>query len=396
MKSSCFKIAIQNIINNRSKTIITIISICIAVCSVCIISAVGTTGEILIKDELNQLGANCITVGINGETSGIPLNNKQLEIVKNNMNVKDVTPIITKLSEIKSRGYISKCVVWGVDENAKNIVSLKTLYGNSLSKENIIAKQNVCVVDNHIANIFYGRDNVVGKKINILFNNKYVNFDIIGVVQTGGNLTQNIVGGYMPSFVYIPCTTMQKHLLNTKYDKIAFTVKENCDEELSQKIINTQLSNEIGIDNGYVMQNLNNSNKQIDNVTKLVSKILTAIAGISLIVATLSVMTIMFSAVKERTKEIGIKKAIGASQWVILSEFSAEIFTLGLIGSIIGNILAYIILITFGIIFNISFHITIFMMIKFSIITIILSMIFGIYPAYKASKLNAVDALRYN
>lgn len=396
MNCSYFKIAINNIIKNKSKTVITIISICIAVCSVCIISAVGATGQVLIKNELNQLGANCITVGINGETSGIPLNYNQVEIIKSNKNVKDVTPIITKFAEIKLRGYISKSVVWGIDESAKDIVSLKTLYGTNLTKENILAKQNVCVVDKHIANMFYGRDNVVGKKIDILINNNYITFDIIGVAQTGGSMAQNLMGGYIPSFVYIPCTTMQKYLLQQEYDKIAFTLNENSNEDLSQKIITSQLSEEIGINNAYVSQNLNSSNQEIDNITKLVSQVLTAIAGISLIVATLSVMTIMFSAVKERTKEIGIKKAIGASRTVILSEFAAEIFTLGFIGSIIGNVLAFILLTIFGALFKVDFQITISLMLKFSAITIALSMLFGIYPAYKASKLNAVDALRYN
>ncbi|MEG1448102.1 MAG: FtsX-like permease family protein, partial [Oscillospiraceae bacterium] len=232
--------------------------------------------------------------------------------------------------------------------------------------------------------------------IDILIGNNYVSFDIIGVVQTGGNITQNIMGGYIPSFVYIPCTTMQKYLFQQEYDKIAFTLNEDVDEQLFQKVITDQLSEEVGIKNAYVSQNLNSTNQEVENITKLVSKVLTAIAGISLVVATMSVMTIMFSAAKERTKEIGIKKAIGASRSVILTEFAAEIFTLGFIGSIIGSTLAFLILMVFGGIFGVKFEITFMLLFKFSVITITLSMLFGIYPAYKASKLNVVDALRYN
>lgn len=402
MFSRSIKIAYSNIKSNLTRSIITIIGIAIAVLSLCLIAVIGDFGKEMISSEFKSLGGECLMVGVNGEENNLPLTDNEAEILKSNKYVSSVSSIITKLTQIRMRGYISKSLVWGIDENAKDIVSLKIVYGKLFSKDEIRARENVCVVDKTVAKSFYGRENIVGKNIDIFLNGAYVRFKIIGVVKTGGGMMQGIMADYIPNFVYIPSSVLQKYLGTSQYDKFAVLTNKNMDKVVASNSIQNTLSNATGMVNGYIIKDMSEANEQAENLTKNIEKILSFIALISLIVATMNIMTIMVSATKERTREIGIKKAVGATTFDILLEFAAEILTLGLIGSIIGTLFAEGLLACFNMALkafqatnlNLSLSLGFIAPITFSALSVGLSLVFGIYPAYKASKLDAVDALR--
>ena len=406
MIARSFKMAFSNIKINLTRTIITIIGISISVFSLCLISVVGNFSRELLDEEFKSLGSDSIIVGITDEGAKIPLTDKESNIIKVNSNVKSVASVLTKFSQVRMHGYISKCLVWGIDENAKNIVSLKTMYGRGLLREDIASGDKVCLVDKNIAKLFYNRENIVGKNIDILLNGKYNRFKIIGVVRTGGGLTNGIMSNYVPGFIYVPNTCLKNILGTNQYDKFAVEIKDKALKKETADNIEQSLLSLIGKQKGYRAEDMEKVNEQGKMISAYVEASLSATAGISLLVATMSIMTIMISESKYRVKEIGIKKSIGANNLDIIAEFTAEIFTLGLIGSIIGISFAELALLFIRLFLGFNNNLDLLLLnpksislgvlapVLYSLLSISLSLAFGIYPAYKASKIDITQALK--
>lgn len=242
---------------------------------------------------------------------------------------------------------------------------------------------------------FYHRENIVGKKIKISLDGYYETFEIIGVVSSGGNLLQNFIGEYVPSFVYIPYSSMQKTLGQKGFDQIALKVTEETDIEVFTEQIVRQLDEKEGEDGIFRAQNIAQQKEKLNRIMQLVSQILSIIASISMVVAGLGIMTVMLAAVSERTKEIGIKKSIGATKVDIVREFLIE-SRLYLAGKFsrssdgAGNrwlgcqVLKNDFLFESGsVLFTILFAVA-------------NGLVFGVYPSCKAANLKPVDALRHD
>lgn len=284
--------------------------------------------------------------------------------------------------------------LWGIDSKANQIISLQVLYGRGLNNFDVKSCSNVCMVDQNFSKIMYGRDNIVGKKISILCGNIIEDFEIVGITKTGSGILQNVMGEYIPNFVYIPYTTMQNATGKKSFDQIAVKVKDGVNVDIAGNDILQSLFRYNGISSGYHANNLSKQRQALSNIMNIVTIILSAVGTISLFVASLSIMTVMLVSVNERTKEIGIKKSIGASKYNIMLEFISEalfLSTIGCIaGSIIGVLVSYIGFWFFGMNLSININI-IFSAVAFSIMT---GVIFGAYPAFKAANLKPVDALR--
>ena len=207
---------------------------------------------------------------------------------------------------------------------------------------------------------------------------------------------QNMLGEYVPSFLYLPYTTMQSASGQDHFDRIAVRAAEGEDPDRVGEEIITQLCQTSGRSESMcTVENMAKQKEGLNRIMDLVTLVLSAIAAISLVVAGLGIMTMMLTSVNERTKEIGIKKSIGASEGIILLEFLIEAFTLSLVGSIIGaGVGLGIVLICCaigGIPMAINWTLT-WAVIGF---TVLLGVLFGVYPAAIAAKLRPVDALRF-
>ena len=304
--------------------------------------------------------------------------------------------LITRTAEASSRNLKTNSLVFGIGENAGKIISLKTIYGRTINKKDISNKNNVCIVDQKLCQKFYSRDNILGKKISILAGDVYEDFEVIGVAKPGRGLLENVFGSCMPDIIYVPHSSIQSQTRTGKFDQIAVKIKKNqklSTEEIGKKIaenltLNCQENRE------YISNDLSKQISGLIKVLDTITVILSVIGSISLLVSSLSIMVVMLVSVGERTKEIGIKKAIGGSSLLIMLEFLMEavIITLlvSLTGIILGNIIFFIGSKLFSFPLVINFNI-IALGLLFSLIT---GLVFGIYPAYKASKMKPVDALR--
>ncbi|MEG2814483.1 MAG: ABC transporter permease, partial [Oscillospiraceae bacterium] len=263
------------------------------------------------------------------------LNEKELEEIQKTKNVTAATPLMTGVSTISVRNKTSQCILWGVDYNAADIVSLELLYGRMIRKSDVKQKQNVCIVDEAFAKQTYHRNNVVGKTVDVIINGKTQTFNIIGVVKSGGNLLQGLMGDIVPTFMYAPFSTISELSKQNGFTQIVAKIDESLPESVTTSSIVHNL--DVGKNEKISFESLNKQKDKLNGILDIATLVLSCIGGISLLVAGLSIMTVMLVTVNERTREIGIKKAIGASRKIILLEFLSESLILSLLGSILGT-----------------------------------------------------------
>lgn len=389
------KCSLKNLSRKKIRSFLTILGVSIGVASVIIIGNISQCGSSAITGELDSLGLSGLTITSDSTDSGVyNLTEDELKVVKHNNNVKQASPILMQNTNVYNSSNQINSFLWGIDSKANQIISLQVLYGRGLNNFDVKSCSNVCMVDQNFSKIMYGRDNIVGKKISILCGNIIEDFEIVGITKTGSGILQNVMGEYIPNFVYIPYTTMQNATGKKSFDQIAVKVKDGVNVDIAGNDILQSLFRYNGISNGYHANNLSKQRQALSNIMNIVTIILSAVGTISLFVASLSIMTVMLVSVNERTKEIGIKKSIGASKYNIMLEFISEalfLSTIGCIaGSIIGVLVSYIGFWFFGMNLSININI-IFSAVAFSIMT---GVIFGAYPAFKAANLKPVDALR--
>ncbi len=217
---------------------------------------------------------------------------------------------------------------------------------------------------------------------------------MVGIVKTGTGLLQNVIGNYIPTFVYIPYTTAQNSMQREDYDQIAVKVKSGGDAENVGKLIVTRLDSINGTTDAFVSNNLAKQKDGLLHVLNIVSLVLSAVGAVSLLVAGLSIMTVMLVSVRERTREIGIKKALGATRGAIMTEFLFEAVMISLIGCAIGVAAGLVVSLLGAEYFHIPFAARpdlILLAVGFAVLS---GTVFGVYPAYQAARLKPADALR--
>ena len=384
--------AVKNIFRKKLRSLLTIIGIAIGVLSVIVISTIGEIGKSSIGNEIDSIGMDGLSVRIvRGDDR---LFTAQLDTIKTLEGVSGAMPLMLQYTEGIMRGIRSDCAVWGVDAGAQEIVSMSLCHGRYINKGDIASKAKVCIVDESYARKIYKRSNVVGKTVSLSMNGRMEEFEIIGVVVTGGNLMQGLIGSFVPCFLYLPYTTLKSYMGNSNFDQIAVKLTDSADPSETSEEIRYSLSSFSGPGNAVRIENLSAQRAQLEGILEIVAVVLSVIAGISLIVAGLSVMTVMLVSVSERTKEIGIKKSIGASNGKIMLEFILEALIISGIGTALG-LLAGVILSAVGcFILGIPLLLSPEMLLFTCLFSMGAGVLFGGYPAVQAAKLRPVDALR--
>ena len=388
------KNSVKNIFRKKLRSILTIVGIGIGVLSVVIISLIGEVGKETLNAELNSMGIGGFCVRAVSDGDEKQFGEEELELVRADASVEGATPLITKVMKIEARQLLSQAVVWGIDENAADIVSLELLHGRLIRPSDVSTKANVCLVDESFAQLLYKRSNIVGKTVRIRLDDGTAEFTVVGVVASGGNILQGLMGDVVPTFLYVPFTSLSRLGDATSFSQIVAKLDPAADEDEAELSIVSTLSRRLNGAASIKVENLNRQKDKLNGIVDLVAGVLSVIGGISLLVAGLSIMTVMLVTVHERTREIGIKKSIGANRRTILLEFLTEAFLLSLIGSVAGAA-AGLLLGTagcwmLGMAISIDFR-TVGFCILFSVGT---GVLFGVYPAVQAARLKPVEALR--
>lgn len=389
-----FKNAIRHFRRKRVRSALTVLGIGIGVLSVVLVSMIGQVGKVAIGQELDSMGVGGLYISTSTTAKEQLFPDEALEAVLQNSNVVDVSPVLTKAAQVKMRQKTSQTVVWGVAAHVDRIVSMNLLCGRLINAQDVRSNARVCVIDETLAQRSYARTNVVGKTVSLQTNGVYEDFTVIGVVQSGGNLLQNLMGTTVPSFLYAPYTTLSQISFGNGFTQMVVKLVGGVDEAAATQTVIQDIRSVMSGEETLVVQNLNQQKDSLNAVLSIVSQVLSAIGSLSLFVAGLSIMTVMLVTVNERTREIGIKKSIGATKKRILCEFLAEALLLSLFGSIIGSVTGVTIGVLGSLILSMPLVIdlsSILYSVGFAATT---GVLFGVYPAIKAAGLPPVAALR--
>lgn len=379
--------------SNKMRTMLTVIGIAVGVMSVVTVASIGEIGKSSINAELTGMGMDNLVVSSQSGSSK-KLTESELDKIKQLDDVGNAMPLMSIMTSGKLRGNYDTYMVWGVNEDADNVIDLEVLHGRLLNRGDIAQKSNVCVIDEAIALENYKRTNIVGKTISLSIGGNTVEFEIAGVVKNGVNTLQNMLGGFIPDFVYIPYSVMQEYSGRSSFDQITVKLEDNAQSVSAAAEVKKMLSSGSS-ESDYSVDNLLSQKEKMNNILSIASAALSAVAGISLIVSGISIMTVMLVSVSERTREIGIKKSIGASRGVIISEFLFESVLITFIGGLIGITAGVIISALIGAAAGGGLSVNFGLCGTVLLISLAVGGIFGVYPAVKAADLKPVYALRY-
>lgn len=383
-----------NIFRSRTRSLLTMAGIAVGVFSVVLISTVGTVGTQQVSETLVTMGVDTLLVQAADNSVSVTLTDSDVSEVRAVDGVTDVMPLMASMTEVKMIGRRLDCYVWGVDKSADRLISLEAKHGRLVNNSDAAARLKVCVIDEQFAIESYGRSNVVGKKLSMFLGGKYHEFEIIGVAESGLSSLQGMLSNIMPGFMYIPITTMQSLCGRTTYDKLAVKIDDmNSDGVIVDKVMGA-LDRKNGITDGYICNNLLSQKGQLDDILSIVTTALSLVAGISLVVSGISVMTTMMMSVGERTREIGIKKSIGAKKRDICAEFLMESVVLTIMGSGAGIAAGLAVSAAGCVIAGVPFVLNIGSLMISALAAAAVGAVFGAYPAYKAASLKPVEALR--
>ncbi|MDD6490392.1 MAG: ABC transporter permease [Clostridia bacterium] len=376
----------------KGRTFLTIIGISIGITSVILISNISQCGSSALSDEIDGLGMGGLTVSLKNNSA--PLTKKELKTIQSLPYVEYAMPIMFENTDVYVRDEKSSVYLWGINQYAKDVISLNLIYGRFINAGDIKSTSKICLVDQKFADSHYGTDNIVGRKIIIINNGISDEYKVVGILKTGSGLLQNMMGTYIPNFVYIPYTTMQTTIHSSNYSQIAIRLKSNIDSEKAGKDIIKTIERNSNVHDVYTVTNLAQQKENLNNIMNIFTIILSSVGAVSLLVANLNIMNVMLVSVTERTREIGIKKSIGASSKNIIAEFLSEAAILSVMGCVCGIFCGMIISLLGTLALGLTFKPRIDIIIFTMLLSIITGSIFGIYPAVKASKLKPVDALR--
>ncbi len=373
----------------RLRSLLTISSIAIGTAMVVLILCIGLVGTEAVNEELENMGVNGLSISASdGLTMPCLTTIRQLPMVTQAM------PLSLQFASARLEGQNYAVVGCGIDAGADQVISLKLLHGRLLSRGDISGEELVCVVDASLAQEVYGRDNVVGQSLTLYYETGMRELTIVGVTATGSSLLQNVTA-LIPYMVYVPYTTQQTATGLQTIDQIAVRLTTNTVSDEAETTIRRVLTRS-GEPIGTLMtENLASQRERLDSMVDIVSLALTAVSAVSLLVSGFGIMTVMLSSVNERTREIGIKKAIGATRRRILAEFLAGAVLLSGFGALVGIVLgsgAVLLgcsVLGYPPVFPAESLLAVFGL------TLLLGMLFGAYPAYQAAGLRPVEALRY-
>ncbi len=397
--------AISTIFSNKLRSSLTMLGIIIGVSSVIVMVSIGEGAQKGVTSRIEQLGTNLLIItpgnqtqtnvrgGSGGSSSTDSLTNSDVIAIKDIEGVSAISPEISGRKQSVFKNKNVNTTITGVFSEYEEVRNFKIEYGQFISDVNNKNFDRVAVVGKDIVTNLFEEKSPIGKNLRIENNI----FTVIGVMEQKG---QQGFGRSADDVIFIPLSTAQARVFgNTSLSTINVSVENTEEMGRVKNEIEYTLLKEHGIDDSnkadFTVLNQADAIETLNEVTQIFTILLGGIAGISLIVGGIGVMNIMLVSVTERTREIGIRKAIGAKEKDILLQFLTESTLLSLAGGIIGILISFLVVLFVKSKLGMDTSITIKSIILAFIFSASVGMFFGALPAYKAGKLNPIDALRF-
>ncbi len=382
--------ALKAIWANKMRSALTMLGIVIGIFSVVALISLGSSSTSTVTESIEGMGSNLITVMVYGKR--IDLNLDDVEEMGTLDGVGAVSPYGSGQLTLKNGTETMDISVEAVNEDYDEIREYELMSGRFINENDEKLRLRVAVVGIDVANELYGTTDVVGNELTAAG----VRFTIIGVLEEQGDT----ILGSGDEIALIPFSTGTRLMKNTTISSVYASAQDSdsVDQALSslEKYLDSKTRN-IGEDEkeGYSIFSQSSILDTLSVATKTLTLMLGGIAGISLLVGGIGIMNIMLVSVTERTREIGVRKAIGATRSNILTQFLIESIFVSAVGGILGVLLAQVGINILSKIMDMAIVMSPQVVLVAVAFSIGVGVVFGMYPAWKASKLNPIEALRY-
>lgn len=386
---SC-KMAFKSILSNKMRSFLTMLGIIIGVMSLVVLVSLASGATESVTDSIDELGSNTLYVSISDD-KGKPIRYDELDEFIESDQLKLAAPYATTSSKISGSKDEKSGTIIGTTSVYTEIQNLKLASGRFIKSPDVDNHTNVVVVNEDLAKAVIGRADVVGETISL----GGTSYQIIGVLESSTSTGTEEEAYYE---AYIPYTSLIRLTDSVGVDVTDFYVAATDENQMDQAetVLENKLKERFNNDeDAYFIMNQSSIAEAMASVTNTLSLLLGGIAGISLLVGGIGIMNIMLVSVTERTREIGIRKAIGAGYWSIMLQFLIEALVVSLLGCLVGIGLSAVAIRVIDHVGSVSYGLStgvIWVSVGFSIL---IGVIFGIYPANKAARKKPIDALRY-
>ncbi len=399
---NAFLLALRGIRRNAIRSFLTSLGIIIGVAAVITMVTMGNGATRKITAEIQSLGTNLLQVRLGQGFHG-PGGVRQ---VVTSFSVKDVKAIAAEISGIEAVAPDTESLTQAIygNHNWSTVVTGSTnsfmavrdwpvCRGREFTSGELKAGKAVCILGSTVVTKLFGNEDPIGCLIRL----KKLSFRVVGVFQTKG---QSTFGRDQDDFILVPLRTYQRRIAgNTKVNSIYVSVENGFSIDRVKQDIERLMRERRHIPNGrendFHILDMREIVKILSGTTNVLTSLLSAVAGVSLFVGGIGIMNIMLVSVTERTREIGIRLAIGALEREVLMQFLVEAVVLSSMGGIIGIVLAMILSVWLSRVLLVPFVFTPEIIIIAFSFSVAVGIFFGYFPARKAARLNPIEALRY-
>jgi putative ABC transport system permease protein len=391
--------------SNKLRTFLTILGVVIGICSVILMVAAGQAVQLEINTQLSDLGGNKLIImpaspsknGIRGPRGGRPtLTLGDMEAIRKIEGVVSTTPMVQSPFQVTGNGNNWPTTIYGTNTDVLISQDLEVANGVMFTERDVFANSPVAVIGKTVAEKLFLEQDPVGRDIKI----KGIPFKIIGVLKEKG---ADFSGNDDDDLIILPVKSFKSRLTTNKFPDRIYLIMITFDDVKQMKMIERRI--QVLLEERHKIGGNREPDFEIINLTEILNKInmislfltilLTSIASISLVVGSIGIMNMMLTSVVERTREIGVRKALGATNNNILIQFLAEAIFISLMGGLIGMILGLTISQTIGYLIEYEIPISPLTILVSIFSSLFVGVISGVSPAKKAMRLNTIDALRY-
>jgi putative ABC transport system permease protein len=402
--SNLFRIAVRALVRNKLRAFLTMLGIIIGVASVIAMLAIGEGSKQKMRKEISSMGTNMVMIMPNfqrrggvslGASSSMALKYSDVTALQNEAtDISQVSPEVRANGQIIYSNQNTQTTIYGVSEEYLSIRKLEILSGRIFSANEMKGMAKVCILGQTVVeNLFGSGADPVGMSIRI----KNLPFLVIGVLKDKG---ESGMGQDQDDLILAPYTTVQRRLaaidyINGIYASAVSEEKSPSAIAQVEEILRRTHKLKESAENDFRVMSQSELLKTITSITDIMTYLLGAIAGISLLVGGIGIMNIMFVSVTERTREIGLRMSIGGRGKDIMKQFLAESIILSILGGVFGVVFGYLLSRLAGTLMGSQAIVKTQSVVLAFIVCFVIGVFFGWYPARKAAKLNPIDALRY-
>ncbi len=384
----CLKMAMSAILANKMRSFLTMLGIIIGVLSVTVLVAIGqgTTSDTISR--ITSLGTNLITVRNNARRM-VQLDLSDIESLRGVGGVNQVAPVISSTLTAKAGINTYEATVYGTTEGYDEIRGYTLSDGRFITASDVGNRSSVCVIGVEVADELFAQRDVVGESIRI----DGRAYTVVGLFSEMGDDE----GQSQDTMVFIPFTIAQRIFRNTTISAFYANANSDANEDIGRAVetLEAFMYEKVQDEEYYAVTSQTQLLETMNEVSSRLSLLLASIAGISLLVGGIGIMNIMLVSVSERTREIGIRKAIGAQRLDIMLQFLIEAVSISLTGGLIGLGLGYFVVNVVAPAINITMIMSSGVALLAVVFSVLVGIVFGSYPANVAASLLPIEALRY-